>query len=480
MVTRARAQVAARVALAADDERTATEVARLAAERGVPFERLSLESAVAAPVGAIAYAPAALPDAARAADLARLCAAAAENRRPIVLFAPASRGRGRAHEEQVAALAYLRAYGVVPVEDPDAWFETCVLLAAYGAPAGPRLAIVAPPGGWLALQAAALGVDDPARVRLHAQREDEEPEDLEPTDLLFVDGRLDAPGADRAGRAIVVPVVARGELMPADGRTVIVGLRAALAAADAAARHGERVRQGLGPAPTSDVKRLRVDRARADKALAAPSGDRLGDHETKLLLSAYGATVTRQAVANSPSAAVRYATTLGFPVEIKVWDPAQPAELDGGAVIGDAGNPPDVRRAFASAATGAGLEVGVPVIVRATPPPGREVRASIERLGPLGWTVLARLPGSDTVLAAPAPLRRADADELAAVIPAARAGDAPPDRAALADLFVRAAHAAVDHDAVLDALELGRIVVARKGEGATVVDARVRLRRRKK
>src|SRR5262249_33290651 len=151
-------------------------------------------------------------------------------------------------------------------------------------------------------------------------------------DLVLVDGRLETPTGDRSGRALVVPVVARAELMPPDGRTPLVGLRAALAAAGHAARHAERLRQGLGPAPAAEVKKLKVDRARADKACAG-AGDGLGDQETKLLLSAYGVSVTRQAVAATPSAAVRYAQQLGWPVEVKPWDPAQPAEHAGGVVI---------------------------------------------------------------------------------------------------------------------------------------------------
>ncbi len=484
MVTRARAQVAARVALAADDERTATEVARLAAERGVPFERLSLESAIGAPVGAIAYAPADPPDAARAAHLARLAAAAAENRRPIVLLAPHARGRGKAakiHDEQIAALAFLRAHGVVPVDDPDAWFETAVLLAVHGAPAGARVAIVAPPGGWLALQAEALSAEDQTRFPMHGDGggEDAEGAAMAPTDMVLVDARLESPAVDRAGKALIVPVVARAELIPPDGRTPLVGLRAALAAAGAAARHGERLRQGLGPAPVADSKRLKVDRDRGEKALAG-SDEKLGDHEAKRLLAAYGVGVTRQAVASTPSAAVRYAQTLGWPVEIKPWDPQQPTERDGGSVVTGVRNPPDVRRAFASAATAGGLEVGVPVIVRGTPIAGRELSATITRFGPLGWTVLVTARGGEPPLAAPAPLRRADADELALVLEASRAGDAPPDRAALADLLVRASFIAVEHEQLIDAIDLGRILVGRKGEGAMVVDARVKLRRKKR
>jgi len=471
MVTRARAQAAPRVALAADDERTAVEVARVAGERGVPVERLALESAVAAPVGAIAYAPEAAPDAARAATLARLAAAAAENRRPIVMLCAFGRPRpGRAAEERAIVFAHLRAHGAVLCDDPDAWFETAVLLAAYGAPAGPRVALVAPPGGWLAAQAAALAAEETGGRLLYPPDGPGESDEL-PADLVLVDARLDAPAASRAGRALVVPLAARAELMPGGERTALVGLRAALAAAAAAARHAARLAQGVGPAPAAEAKRLKVDRARADKAMAV-GGERLGDQESKLLLSAYGVPVTRQAVAHTPSAAVRYAEQIGWPVEMLPWDP----ERDGAAVTG-VRNPPDVRRGFGAAASAAGLAVGVPIIVRQTPPAGRSLAARVERHASLGPMLLLDVPGAGPV-AAPAPLRRADADELAAALEASRAGDAPPDRAALAELLQRASFAAV-HDESIEALVLTRIVVGAKGEGAMAVDARVRLKRKR-
>jgi ATP-grasp domain len=479
VVTRARAQVAPRLALAADDERTATEVAQVAGERGVPVERLGLEAAIGAPVGAIAFAPAAPLDAARAAALAPLVAAAAESRRPVVLLTGHERVRGRAAEERAIAIAHLRAHGAIPIDDPDAWFETAVFMAVHGPPAGARVAIIAPPGGWLALAAAGLASEDEqrgGRLSVHDPEPDAAPL---PADVVLVDGRLDAPTPERAGRALVVPVVARAELLVPDGRTALVGLRAALAATRALARHAERMAAGLGAAPTSDAKRLRPDRTRADKALTSAHGGRLGDHESKLLLAAYGAPVTRQAVATTPSAAVRYAQQLGWPVELKAWDPALLTERAGGAVVGNVRNPPDVRRAFGAVATAASLNVGVPVIVRQTPAPGRELTARFEPHSGLGWTVLVEVAGAGSrPLAAPAPLRAADADDIVSVLEANRAGDAPPDRDALADLLIRASFAAVHSDTIAS-LELARVIVGNKGEGAIIVDARVELRRKR-
>src|SRR5262249_46510759 len=163
VVTRARVAPLPRMALAAEDERTGAETARVAAARGLPVERLGLEAAIDAPVGAILYAPAAPPAAAAAARLAPLAQAAAERRRPLVLLAAFERARGRLGDERAAALAFLAAHGAIPVDDPGAWFETAVPAPAPGVPLGPRVAVVAPPGGWLALAATALSLEEEAR-----------------------------------------------------------------------------------------------------------------------------------------------------------------------------------------------------------------------------------------------------------------------------------------------------------------------------
>jgi hypothetical protein len=464
------------VALAAEDERTGLEVARVAEQRGVPVQRLSLEAAVDAPVGAIAYAPAEPPDPARAAQLARICAAAAENRRPVVLCAAFEPARGRAAEERAAAFAFLAAHGALVLADPDAWFETAVLVAGFGPPAGPRTCIVAPPGGWLALAATAMGLGGKGDVALTGGV-DEAPG--KPADVALVDGSLDQPTPDRVARALVVPVVARAELAVDIDRTVLVGLAPALAACAAAGRHAQRVAAGLGPATPAEIARFRSDRTRVGEALGG--GSLLGDHDTKRLASAYDVPCTRQAVAQSPSAAVRYAQQIGWPVEIKAWSPDAPPERPGATqptVVAGVRNPPDVRRAFAAAATQAGLKVGAPVLVRQAVPAGREIAARIERHPELGWTVTLSGPGARGPACAPAPLRRLDAEDLAAALESSRTGDAPPDRAALAELLLRASFAAVANEALIESLELTRIVVRERGQGALVVDGRTRLRRR--
>jgi hypothetical protein len=464
------------------------EAARVLAARGLTTTRAAADEVPAAiddalargahVIGASLPAP---PDAAEATALTAPCRAAAEAGRPAVLWVPVRRGGGAAAIERAAALAHLRAHGAIVVHDPDTWVEAIVLLARFGAPAGPRTAVVAPHGSWLeaagralAAEAEQAGGRGPALVAVAAE--------VEPADVVLVDRAVAAEvPAARVAKALVVPVIARGELA-ADDPEALVGLRGALAAVAAAGRASERVAAGLGAAPAEARAELEIDEERVRRQLEKILGGdrRLGDHEAKVLLAAYGVPVIRQAVATTPSAATRIAKKAGYPVELKPWGPEVPSERAGCPVEKNVATASDVRRAFLAVLGAAGLPVSeagdAAVIVRETPPPGREVSASIHKIGPLGWTVVVEVTGVPGPLAAPAPLRAVDATALAAAVTASRAGEPEPDRVALANLLRRASHLAADHAARFERVELGRIIVGSKGGKTLVVDAEITLR----
>jgi hypothetical protein len=432
------------------------------------------ERSVALGDDVIAWALDAAPGAALAAELARVCAQAAAAGRPVCLLAPPPRGSDRAAVERAAALAYLRAHGAAAGHDVDAWLESVVLLVRFGLPAGPRAAVIAPPGSWLEAQAVAIA----AEAELGGARSPLSAAD-EPTDAVLFDPALGAPPASTPG--LHVPVAARAEL--ADPAAALYSARSALGAIALLGRAAERIAVGLGPAPTDASAELAIDRERLTRQLGRLASDqrRIGDHDTKVLLAAYGVPITRQAVATTPSAAVRLARRAGYPVEIKPFGNDLPTEPAGCPVERNLSSDAMVRAAFTTvlAAAGRTPDASTGVIVRETPPAGRELSVSFLELPALGWTCVLDAPGGNLLAAAPAPLRLIDAQALAAHVAASRAGDPEPDRTGLANLLRRASHLAVDLDLQLGdrlaRLDLPRVIIGGRGARTLVVDAAAEL-----
>ncbi len=460
----------ARVHVIAPAHLGATAVAALRA-RGIEARVSEAPLFEAASDEVIAWALSTVPTAAAAIELAASCARAALAGRPVCLLAPAPRGTGRLAVERAAALAYLRAHGAALSHDVDVWLETVVLLVRFGLPDGPSAAVIAPPGSWLEAQTAALTADaEAANTRPPVSAPDD------PTDVVLFDPALGVPPRSTPG--LHVPVIARGEL--ATEAAVLYGARAALGAVYVLGRAAERIAVGLGCAPRLASAELAIDDERLKRQLAKLGVElgRLGDHETKVLLAAYGVPITRQAVATTPSAAVKLARRAGFPVELKPWGHDLPSEPAGCPVERGVTSDALVRSAFTTVLTAAGKSAddGGAVIVRETPPPGREISVTLVDLPSLGWTVVLDAPGAPQLAAAPAPLRLIDAQALAAHLVASRAGDPELDRAGLADLLRRASHLVVDLDGRVAVLELARIVIGGRGARTLVVDAFAELR----
>ncbi len=430
----------------------------------------------------VAWALDSAPTGAAAVELALACARAASAGRPVCLLAPAPKGSGRTAIERAAALAYLRTYGAAVTHDVDAWIEAAVLLVRFGLPTGPRAAVIAPPGSWLEAQALLVLADGeavgarPALLGPHAESSAlrRPPGDTEATDVVLYDPDLGPPPSSLPG--LHVPVAARGEL--ASTSPALFGARAALGAIAVLGAAAERIMIGLGPAPRTATTELAIEDDKLARQLGKLAGGRVGDHETKVLLSAYGVPFTRQAVATTPSAAVKLARRAGYPVEIKPWGSDLPTEPGGCPVEKDVTSDAMVRKAFAAVLIAAGkpTDDGAAVIVRETPPRGREVTVSLLELPALGWTIVLDAPGANQIAAAPAPLRLVDAHALAAQLVASRAGDPEPDRSGLANVLRRASHLAVDLGARLVRLELPRVVVGGRGARTLVVDAFAELR----
>jgi hypothetical protein len=438
--------------------------------RGLDAEATSQPESIAEAI--VAWALAEPPDLAAAT---RIAASQRGLEQPLLLLSPALRKAGRGSVDRAAAAAYLRSYGVATIDEPDTWIEAIALVAYHGAPRGARLAIVAEPGSWL--EAAALALEGDSARPLAAALPASLPS-IEPTDAVLVDARAPLPATSLP--AMLVPVCPRGEL--ATSPRWLLGVRAAAAAVTAVGRAVERAALGRGPAPAAAAAELEIDRPRLERQLAKIGrfDRRLGDHETKVLLAAYGVPITRQAVATTPSAAVQLAKRIDAAVDIKPWGADLPSERAGCPVETNLETAAQIRRAFSAVLAGrteggaAAPGVEPAVIVRETPPAGRELSARVEQLPSVGLTVIVEAPGLPPA-AAPAPLRLADATALSHHLIATRAGEPEPDRVALANLLRRASHLAADHAERLVSLELSRIVVGSRGDRTLVIDAAAEL-----
>ncbi len=383
---------------------------------------------------------------------------------PIVLvpYAPPRRAKTptRSGDEHAASLALLRARGAIVLRAPDIWLECVILLAAHGVPSGPQGAIVAEPGAWLAISAAAL------QKRAEALGERFSPsagiDGDQVTDFVLTDTTPTSP--PKTG-ALYIPIG-----VVASAKAALVGLGNSLAAAEAAGQASRRIAAGDSRASADDAPSEEFDMDRFERQLDKLA-DTAGDHECKVLLSSYGVSITRQAVATTPSAATRIAKKAGYPVQIKAWGPQQPSEPEGALVISDVATAADVRRSFSSVCARANSEA---VIIRETPMRGREVQVHFRPMGAIGLVCFLYQRGHQEPAAALAPLRQIDADTMARHVVASRAGDTDPDWTALASLLLNASHM-VANTPRLVSVELNRVIVGNQGQGALVVDARARL-----
>ncbi len=242
-----------RVALALEEVGWADDAERILTRRGAICQRVALEDAVEAPAGVIGLALREPPAPALAAHLAPLCARVARAGRPLVLLACYPRAVGARGDVQAAALATLRSHGAILCPDPDAWLEALILVAGFGLPPGPRVAVVAPPGSWIAASAQFLA-NEAAAIGGRVAALSPDMGKIGPTDAVLVDrDELARVPPERTSSALLLPMVGRAELVGDDDRRVLVGLRAALAATGAAGRLRERLAAGLGPADPAEV-----------------------------------------------------------------------------------------------------------------------------------------------------------------------------------------------------------------------------------
>lgn len=210
----------------------------------------------------------------------------------------------------------------------------------------------------------------------------------------------------------------------------------------------------------------------------------LSEAESKRRLAAVGVPVPDERVAGSPSAAVEAATELGFPVVAKLCGDAIAHKTERGLVrlgLADAGAVDDAAAELLTAARPEDGEVAILVapMVRGA----RELIVGLHRDPQFGLTVMLGLGGIlaeavGRVAFRMVPLERVDAEELLddlglpALLGPVR-GEAPVDRAAVADLVLALAAFGAAEEGVAS-VDLNPVVVTPDGR-PVAVDALVEL-----
>jgi acyl-CoA synthetase (NDP forming) len=210
--------------------------------------------------------------------------------------------------------------------------------------------------------------------------------------------------------------------------------------------------------------------AQADPWLAR--GGTLNEHESKLVLSAYGIPVTADRLCTSAAEARRAAADLGYPVVMKAVSPALAHKSDLGLVITGVGSAAEVRRAYADLVERAPVDLDG-VLVCPQVEGGVECVVGVShdpRFGPVvmfgSGGVLVEVMG-DVTFRIP-PFDRAEARRMAAEVEGARRME---NVEAVLDVLMAVQRLALDHADALAELDVNPLVVSK--EGAVALDALV-------
>lgn len=383
--------------------------------------------------------------------------------RPAQVEKPSDRLSDRALE-RIAGASFLWSLGAVVCDDPDVWTEVIALCAWHGMPQGAAVALVAAPGSWMERVAATVVAD----LELAGRRQQLQlmpTRSAGPAQLVLIDAADDSAAAHRsATTATIVPVAVLPDAAHASPRA-LRGVRNAMLAAMCCGHAAERRRARAQAVPPA-IDEVRFARARM--ALADRQA-KLGDHETKVFLAAFGVAVTRQAIASTPSAALRIAKTIGYPVEMKRWGADAAPESKGAVVETGIVSAADVRRAFLAVMKAGEAEAAA--VVRASVPVGRNARLRFLQLGQLGWSMVLDPGAGRAPEIVPIPLSPTDAEQLANLVTTTRAGEPALDRDGFADIMLRASHLAFQLGNEITELVLDRVVVASAPAASVVADA---------
>ncbi len=229
------------------------------------------------------------------------------------------------------------------------------------------------------------------------------------------------------------------------------------------------------------------DRVRAEGRVS------IGDAEAWTVLEAYGFTVPKSQLAETPEAAVEIAEEIGYPVVLKLASPDILHKTDVGGVKLGLSSPDDVRDAFDLIVYRAGRYVPGANIwgcqVQQMVSGGREVLLGMSRDPQFGPLVAFGLGGIyvealKDVAFRVAPFSREEADEMIREIRSyplleGIRGEPPADHEAMVDALLRISQLVTDFPEIVE-LDINPLMVFNEGRGAMAIDMRLVLSEKRK
>jgi len=228
-----------------------------------------------------------------------------------------------------------------------------------------------------------------------------------------------------------------------------------------------------------------LDRKKVDLLLARyKPGDILSEHRSKEILRACGIKTVRESLARNEEEAVQIASSLGYPVVLKIDSPGIPHKTEAGGVVLNLDTPDKVRTAYGKVIQaaknynpGARIEG---VLVQEMLTGGIEVMAGISRDPAFGPVIMFGLGGIfvealEDISLRVAPLNAEDAWEMIREIKGFRVlsgirGNPPADQEAIVDVLLKLSQLALDFPQIAE-LDINPLFVYEKGSGARAADA---------
>ncbi|HEY9077053.1 MAG TPA: acetate--CoA ligase family protein [Anaerolineaceae bacterium] len=260
----------------------------------------------------------------------------------------------------------------------------------------------------------------------------------------------------------------------------------------AALREYAHMKEILNEPQTTDIK---VDREAAMKVIAAARADNrdaLTEIEAKQVFKAYGLPITRTELARTEEEAVNLAKEIGYPVVMKIVSPDILHKSDAGGVKVNVKDDNAVREAFRTIMANAKAYKADArihgLVVQEMAPWGTEVILGSVNEATFGPTMMFGLGGIFVEVLKDVTFRVAPVSATQALrmlgeirgapILAGVRGEAPRDRAVLADTVCRYSNMIMDLASEIAESDANPVLVYEEGKGVKVVDARILLRKK--